>query len=279
MIEIILVRSASNSNRVTLKMILGRSLFIILPSLSLICCRIYPGLCPSLDSPLIHEKESPYHLSPEYLVPYERYQQSLRIFPLNTRDRIFLTVLKDGFLVTNLNHSLCDLELFLSPNMRTLKFEYFLSNENRDSEDLVTCTVLANVSSAVFSTAGAFLIWGCVNFEEDNEHDEAAWLTGNVDMFEAYNESYFTEVLKWALMKLGSESSLRSSDFQPISNDNAEKLFDSEADIEAFCANKQCPVRSSLNTYYLLYFLVVLVFTVLIFISHKCYFNNKVGFI
>lgn len=252
---------------------------LLLTAVSPCWLRLYPGLCPELRWPLHFELNSIF-LATMYVVPFEKYVPWVPFLPANNKEANYINLHYDGVLEwSNLdfNHDFCRFVMVLQLDNQTQLRQYSLTDRNYDkTSSTVGCKILTKSKIRVFLEKELLLIWECVDFEEEQQHDEAAWLLSRAAEFLKFKHPQ-KEVALWAMEQLKSGSSIQLSHFEEAvyASQNVSRTVKSIEDF--YCPNRNC----SFKFYYYIWgalgvaFFIIFFYWLMSFIPRK--WANKVS--
>lgn len=241
--------------------------------ISLYSCKVYDGKCKNTD-PSKAFKTLPNGLYwTAFQIPLQSYQQEVFFFP--TCENQITRLYSDGkdfpmaFLDPWENSLSHRLHLAIYFNVESSRYEMFVTTWSavlrRYTKD---CLINKEFSTAIFAHLNAVLLWGCVNLDLPNKHEEALWLLVKEDqtISKAFSEirdtdRYFERYKGWVFWALRNISSIPEDelDFYFLNERKIYKKKNSKSE-----ENFQCPKSESRSLHYFI-ICVSLALLVLIF--------------
>lgn len=246
--------------------------FFIFVSFSFSSSRIYNGSCPNLSMTinpnLFNSPFKGFGLVSQ--IPLEEYKQEVYIFPTHETQKVSLTIYKTfmtiNFQAPNLKNK--DLRIglqFPNENNETILAMFYI----KDDTVLFNCRINENIATAVFNTSEAVLIWGCLNLEGSEQHEEALWLfvkEGFKKSTVLAKNGFFDAYKNWAVEKLRShDSSIPQTDFDFFFHEKKDKYF---APRYVTTDEFRCSAKPNYHTryIYIIIFAVLLVCIIVVFV-------------
>lgn len=178
-----------------------------------------------------------------FQIPLEKYQQEVYFYPTNFNQSVRLVVIDQRLFIVSFEP--------LQVNILKRKLFMFHNETNVIKMEVVSlpglrldCEVNKPVTTLTFYHEDVYVIWGCVDLEGTNQHEETLWFFGNSRKIvedeigsEALNK--FAEYGQWAIDQLKSHNSaISQTDFDVFFNKINHKYFPRKYNVDF---PLQCP--------------------------------------
>lgn len=193
---------------------------------SLVGCssgKIYEGKCKNINS-IESVAKVPFGLYwAAFSIPFEAYQQDTYFFPNRDNQSAEVYSMAENYpmffllMTYSTSNSLRVGSYF---NKITRKNELFVVHWRESFDNKYMCEINKDISTLVFAYSDAILIWGCVDLQGTNQHEETLWLfvknyEQNKTAMAAFKEAVglFAKYKEWTMEQLKEISSIPKIDF------------------------------------------------------------------
>lgn len=211
------------------------------------CSKVYSGKCKDTHSLQIKTLFKGTNFEAVFQIPLAIYQQEVYFFPTQDNQALQFIPLNSYFPMALLNanfnssNSLRPAIYFNNETMRNVLFFSTLKQHKFVS----VCEINKNISTLLFGELDSVLLWGCVNLNESNQHEETLWFfvesyDNNVTAKTIINTTsgYFEKYKPWIMKQLEKVSSIPEADFDYYFQNEKHLYFKPPSNLQE---RAQCP--------------------------------------